>query len=307
MSRQDIEFKTYDNLALRGWLYTPSATGEQKKKLPCIVLSHGWSAVKEMGLDTFAEAFIAKLQIVVLVYDQRSFGASDTGAGQPNYEIIPSVQISDLQDAITFAQGLDVIDPTKIAIWGSSYSGGHVLQVAAIDKRVKAAISQVPMVNGWETSNRLIRPDIMPGLDEMWQKDRLARAAGQPAAVVPVSDANPLVPCALPSADSFAFFKEWEPKLEGKWKNEVTIRSLEACRAYDPSTFIARIAPTPLLMIVARKDCVTPTDIALNAYSRANEPKQLVMLDGGHFDAYAGANFTYSVGKQIEFLQHNLI
>lgn len=162
------------------------------------------------------------------------------------------------------------------------------------------------MISGWETLHRLVRPDIMQGLNEMFQGDRLARAAGQKAAVVPVTDSNPLVPSALPSADSFEFFTGWGAKLEGKWKNEVTVRSLEACRAYDPSLFIARIAPTPLLMLVAKNDCVTPTDIALSAFNRASEPKQLVLLEGGHFDAYADPAFAYSTGKQIEFLQQNL-
>jgi len=304
MSREDVEFKTHDSVTLRGWLYTPSATTEGK--LPCLILSHGWSAVKEMSLDKFAETFVSKLPIACLVYDNRGFGSSDAAPGQPRREIIPSMQISDIQDAITFAQGLEQVNPAKIGIWGSSYSGGHVLQVAAIDRRVKAVISQVPLVSGWETLNRLIRPDILPGMAEMFQGDRLARAAGQAPAMVPVTHSDPLVPSSLPSADSFAFFTKWEAKLEGKWKNEITLRSLEACRGYDPSLFINRISPTPLLMVVAENDGVTPADLALSAYARANEPKQFVILEGGHFDAYDDPVFSFSTDKQIEFLQKTL-
>lgn len=58
-------------------------------------------------------------------------------------EIIPSLQQSDIQDAITFAQGLEQVDPSKIGIWGSSYAGGHCLQVGAADRRVKAVIANV--------------------------------------------------------------------------------------------------------------------------------------------------------------------
>jgi len=104
---------------------------------------HGFSAVKEMDLDNFAEQFMTKLDICVLVYDNRGFGASDTAPDQPRLEIIPSVQISDLQDAITYAQSRSEVDPEKIGIWGTSYSGGHVLYTAAIDRRIKACISQV--------------------------------------------------------------------------------------------------------------------------------------------------------------------
>lgn len=163
------------------------------------------------------------------------------------------------------------------------------------------------MVSGFETLLRLIRPDLIPGINAMFAGDRLARAAGNAAATVPVSDANPLVPSSLPSAEAFAFYTEWESKLEGKWKNEVTVRSLEASRAFDPVSFIERIAPVPLLMVVAREDVTTPVDITLAAYQKAREPKQLVLLPGGHFEVYSGPNFALSSSKQIEFLQENLL
>lgn len=141
MPRQDIEFKTSDHVALRGWLYTPDSAPEGK--LPCLVMSHGFSAVKEMVLDRFAEAFVSKIRITCLVYDNRGFGSSDCGLNQPRQEIIPSVQIQDIQDAITYAQTRDEVDASKIGVWGSSYSAGHCLQVSAIDRRVKACVSQV--------------------------------------------------------------------------------------------------------------------------------------------------------------------
>jgi cephalosporin-C deacetylase-like acetyl esterase len=146
MPRKDIEFQNSVGITIRGWLYTPSNTTSEP--LPCIVAAHGWSAVKEMGLDAVGEAFVANLKIAVLIIDNRGFGASDAGAGQPRLEIIPSDQISDFSDAITYAQTLPEVEPKKIGIWGSSYSGGHVLVVAATDKRVKAVISQVSEGHG---------------------------------------------------------------------------------------------------------------------------------------------------------------
>jgi cephalosporin-C deacetylase-like acetyl esterase len=137
MPRKDIEFKTSDGLTLRGWFYTP---GSSSGKLPCLVMAHGWSALKEMDLDAFAEHFTSKLALSCLVYDNRCFGASE---GNPRHEIIPSLQQSDYSDAITYVQSLDAVNADKIGIWGSSYSGGHVLAVGAVDRRVKAVLSQV--------------------------------------------------------------------------------------------------------------------------------------------------------------------
>lgn len=138
MPHKDIEFKTSDNVTLRGWFYTPEASSG--KKLPCLVMAHGFSALKEMDLNTFAEHFTSKLAISCLVYDNRCFGASD---GEPRHEIVPTLQMSDYSDAITYAQSREDVDPEKIGIWGSSYSGGHVLYVGAVDRRVKAVLSQV--------------------------------------------------------------------------------------------------------------------------------------------------------------------
>ena len=94
MPRKDVEFKTSDHVTLRGWFYTPESSSG---KLPCLVMAHGWSALKEMDLNTFAEHFISKLAISCLVYDNRCFGASD---GEPRHEIIPTLQQSDYSDAI---------------------------------------------------------------------------------------------------------------------------------------------------------------------------------------------------------------
>ena len=166
--RQDISFKTGDGLTLRGWLYTPS---EAKGKLPCLVMSHGFTALKEMDLDAFAERFVSKLSICCLVYDNRCFGASD---GQPRQEIIPALQHSDMSDAITYAQSLDNVQPDKIGIWGSSYSGGHVLHVGTVDRRVKAVLCQVPLVDGWANFHALVRPDFIAGMDQGFQDGKLS-------------------------------------------------------------------------------------------------------------------------------------
>jgi cephalosporin-C deacetylase-like acetyl esterase len=140
MPQRNITFQTSDNVTLRGWLFTPPESASTR--LPCLVMSHGWSALKEMDLDAFANYFISKLPLACLVYDHRGFGDSDHAKGQPRQEIVPSLQRSDISDAITYAQSLPEVDGSRIGIWGSSYSGGHVLEVAAVDRRVKAVVSQ---------------------------------------------------------------------------------------------------------------------------------------------------------------------
>ncbi len=86
--RRDISFKTDDGLTLRGWHYLPDG---QSGKVPTIVMAHGFSAVKEMYLDRFAEAF-ASAGLAAVVFDNRNFGASD---GEPRQEIDPWKQVRD--------------------------------------------------------------------------------------------------------------------------------------------------------------------------------------------------------------------
>jgi cephalosporin-C deacetylase-like acetyl esterase len=169
MPREDISFQTSDKTTLRGWFYTPEASKcSPSGKHPCVVLAHGFTALKEMDLDAFALHFTSTLPITALVYDNRNFGTSDTSHNGHRHEIIPSEQISDYSDAITYAVSRSEVDPEKIAVWGSSYSGGHVLVVGAVDRRVKAVLSQAPMVDGWANFSRLVRADFVGGMEGLF-------------------------------------------------------------------------------------------------------------------------------------------
>ena len=177
--RKDVEFKTQDGVTLRGWHYLPD---QRSGKVPTIVMAHGFSAVKEMYLDKFAEVF-AEAGLGALVFDNRNFGAS---GGEPRQEIDPWEQVRDYRDAITFAETLPETDADRIGIWGSSYSGGHVLVVGAIDRRVKCVAGQVPLISGHNNARRLIRADFWAGLHRMFDDDRRNRYAGKPPSMIPV-------------------------------------------------------------------------------------------------------------------------
>jgi hypothetical protein len=294
--RQDIEFNA-EGVVLRGWLYTPEhATGPS----PTIVMAHGFSAVKEMYLDRYADVFV-NAEMAVLVFDNRNFGASD---GEPRQEIDPWAQVRDYRHAITFASTRPEVDPSRIGIWGSSYSGGHVLVVGAIDRRVKCVVAQVPLVSGHANAQRLIRSDFLPAFQAQFDADREARFRGEPPAMAPVVDADPLAPSALPTADSYEWFTSTAEQRAASWRNEVTLRSVEMFLEYEPGTYLPWISPTPLLMCVAANDVLTVSDLAIDAFERAREPKKVVIMPGGHFDAYVDG-FDVSSGAAVDwFVQH---
>jgi fermentation-respiration switch protein FrsA (DUF1100 family) len=296
MARRDVEFNA-EGVTLRGWFY---AAGTGGAPAPAVVMAHGFSAVQEMYLDSFAEVFAAA-GLNVLVFDNRNFGASD---GEPRQEIDPWAQVRDYRHAITYAGTLPEVAPGRIGIWGSSYSGGHVLVVAAIDRRVKAVVSQVPLISGHDNLRALVRADFIAGLREQFEADRLARFNGEPPVLVPVVDEDPLAPSALPTADSWQWFTETGKTRAPAWLNEVTLRSVEMFTEYEPVTYLPYISPTPLLLAVAEGDHLVPVELAIAAYEKAHQPKELVILPGGHFDAYT-VGFDASSGPARDwFVRH---
>ena len=270
--RRNIEFNA-EGPVLRGWHYQPD---KGDGPFPTIVMAHGSAALKEQYLDRYAEVFAAA-GLASIVYDHRNFGASD---GDVRQEIDPILQMRDYRHAITFAMTLPGVNPEKIGAWGTSLSGGHVLMLAALDRRVRCVVAQVPTISGGAGSLRRTRADQMAASRTRFDGDRKNRFAGKPPGTMPLVAEDPMTACFNGGADAWAFFQE-SLKVAPARKNEVTLRSAEMLREYEPGSYIERISPTPLLMIVGNRDVLTATDLALQAYNRALEPKKLVLFEEG--------------------------
>ena len=281
---------------LRGWLFVPDGPAPH----PAITMAHGFAGVMEHGLERFARAF-ADAGFVVLVHDHRGFGAS---GGTPRFDIDPWVQIADWRRAISFVQNQPDVDAERIGVWGTSYAGGHAIVLGATDRRVRAVVAQVPTISGYQQSLRRVSPDQVPALEAAFADDERQQFHGAPPATQAVVSADPAVPAAYRSADAVAFYNQPVPK--GVWENSVTLRSSRAARMYEPGTWISRVSPTPLLMVVGLHDTITLTDLALSAHEQALQPKKLVTIDGGHFDPYL-ARFADASGAAITWFTEHLI
>lgn len=298
--RRDIQFTSH-GLKCAAWLYVPDGLAAGAKA-PTIVMAHGFSAVKEMYLYNFAERF-SQAGFVCLVFDYRYFGGSE---GEPRCQLFPWEQIEDYRNAITFASELPEVDASRIGIWGTSYSGSHVLCVGALDRRVKCVVSQVPLVDGLANAQRLLHPEPLEGFLDWLAQDRIERYKTGKVNTVPVV-APAGQPCALPHAEGYEWFIKAGETVAPSWRNEVTVESLEKFLEYSPIAFIHRISPTPLLMVVAEKDTITPTDLAVQAYLKAGEPKKIVIPACKHFDAYLPPWIDVSAGAAIDWFKAHLI
>jgi fermentation-respiration switch protein FrsA (DUF1100 family) len=297
--RSEIEFEGFDGTALRGWWYAPSSPS------PAIAMAHGFSAVKEMALDAYAERLCAA-GFGVLVYDHRNFGAS---GGEPRQEIDPWGQVWDFRRALDWLEGRAEVDADRLGLWGSSFSGGEAIILAACDERVRAVVANVPLagfpgVDYEDTSAEFaaIRDWVLTDPNSV---DRDQDAVVGPFAVVEEAG-NDLTPY-LPQPESAEWFLRFAARPDSSWQNRFTLRNAFAGKPrFDPGLCIAHVAPTPLLMVVASEDRVAAVDVALAAYERAGEPKEIATIAGHHFVPYEGAGFEAASGAACDFFSRRL-
>jgi cephalosporin-C deacetylase-like acetyl esterase len=295
IQRTDVEFEVDGGVKLRGWLFVPPGEGRR----PAITMAHGYAGVKEQGLEPFAKAF-AEAGFVVLLHDHRGFGASE---GLPRHDVDPWRQIADWRRAISYLETLDVVDPKRIGLWGTSYAGGHAIVLGATDRRLKAVVAQVPTISGYEQGLRRIPPENVAAIEEMFADDDRAQLRGEPPRRQAIVSDDMRIAASYRARDAIDFYLQ--PVPPGAWENNVTVRSTRAARMYEPGQWIARVSPTPLLMVVAMRDTITLTDLELAAYERALQPKRLVTIEGGHFDPYL-SQIRVSSGAAVEWFKQYL-
>lgn len=297
MMKQNVTFKS-EGVNCAGWLFIPQ---NLTKPAPAIVMAHGFSLVKEAFLERYATMF-CEHGFIVLVFDYRNFGESE---GEKRQHLEPYEQIKDYRNAITWVSNLPKVDAEQIGIWGTSYSGGHVLHIAAVDKRVKAVVAQVPTINGRKGAARKMGSEQLSQFVKQLQQYRQARYETGEQRMLPVVSLTE--PSAQPHPDAYQWFMN-AAQLAPSWRNEITFESMEHYLEYNPASFIEFIAPTPLLMIAAMEDGITPPDLIIEAFEEwANEPKKLLQLPGGHFDVYNGFTFKPASEGALQWFQQHLM
>jgi uncharacterized protein len=271
--RRDIEFLSGTD-TVRGWLYTPD---EGEGPFPTVVMAGGWCYVKEIVQPHYAEMF-AKNGIAAVLFDYRNFGDSD---GERRQHIDPHMQIEDYRNAISFAETLDEVDSARIGSWGLSYSGGHSLVLAAIDSRVKVAVSQIPVIDGW-LNMRLANGTVhFRRLEQALLDARRKKFTTGEDTMIPhftLDFANEV--SAWPNADGYDLFEGFRKTHAPNYSLDATAESIDLLMQYDVRPYIKRIIDTPTLVIVAENDDITLWDEAMEVYQAIpTDKKKLTVID----------------------------
>jgi pimeloyl-ACP methyl ester carboxylesterase len=298
MKREDVEFQSRDVIC-RAWLYRPESP--VISPAPCVVMAHGLGGTRDAGLEPYAEKFAAA-GYVVLLFDYRHFGASD---GEPRQLLSIGRQLEDWAAAIHFARGLAGVDPAKIALWGSSFSGGHVLVAAARDGKVAAVSSQGPMMDGLAAALNVVSYAgivMLLRLSTHAVLDQVRGLLGMPPAYIPLI-AAPGQLAAMSSHDSLSGYSAIVPR---HWRNEMAARLVLYLATYRPITYVKRL-PCPILILACMKDTVAPVSAALATAKKAGNKAELKQYDIGHFDIYVGEGFARSSADQLAFFNRVLL
>jgi hypothetical protein len=292
--RLDVEFLS-GGVTCRAWLYLPASDTPR----PVIVMAHGLGGTKVMRLDAFAERFSAA-GYACLVFDYRHFGDSD---GQPRQLLDVNKQLEDWKAAVAYARACPQVDGRRVVLWGTSFSGGHVLSTAAAVPGIEAVISQCPFTNGLasglalnpvsslKVTARALRDQIGSWLG---QAPVMVSTAGQPgeAALMTAPDVIPGYLGLLSAQDAAVF------------RNEVAARfGLQIIR-YFPGLKTPKI-PCPVLFCVCDTDTVAPAKPTLFHARRAPQG-EIKRYPDGHFDIYVGEAFERVVKDQLEFLRRRV-
>lgn len=279
---------------LRGDLYLPAATAAGKP--PVVVMAHGFGGERRFRLPAFAE-FFAHNGLAVLLFDYRGFGDSQ---GEPRGLVDPERHLQDYAAAVAFARTLPEVDGQRLALWGTSFSGGHSLVTAARLPGIKAVVAQVPHVDGLASAMGY-PPLLLPRATWLALRDIANTARGKPPVRMPIV-ARKGVRC-LAGDDCYDGYTRMVPP-GASWLNDVPARILFTIMAYRPIAEAAKVR-APVLLIGSRTDTLIPFSATEKTAARLPDCR-FEVIEGGHFDPYFGATFERVVQMECDFLRDKL-
>ena len=287
--REDVLIGSHGE-QLAAYFYRPDADGP----VPCVVMAHGFSATRDDGLPAYAEAF-ADAGFAVVLFDYRHFGRS---TGEPRQLLDIGRQQDDYRAVIQWARQREDIDANRIALWGSSFSGGHVIAVAAGDPRIAAVISQAPFTDSVSAIAAMpLRNILRAGVAAV--RDQVGALLGRsprylPAVGAPGTFAAMTAPEALPGFEAIA-------GPESLWRNEIAARVVLHLSFYRPVRMASRLV-MPILFCVCDDDATTPPASSIEAARRAPHG-ELIRYPYGHFDINLDPQVK---ADQVDFLRRVL-
>jgi fermentation-respiration switch protein FrsA (DUF1100 family) len=297
-SKMDVSFDV-KGTPVKAWLYLPE---DLSAPVPCIIMAHGLGGTKTLGLEHYALRF-QKAEFAVLVFDYRNLGES---GGKPRQLVWIPYQQEDYAAAVQYVRNLEEIDPARIALWGTSLSGGHVIVTAARDSKIACVSAQVPLLDGDAGGMQVVKQIGLWHLLKMafghGLRDLVRSWLGLSPHVIPLLG-KPGSIAALADAGAWNFFNQIAPD---DFINKVSARILIRMDKYHPIKHTSKIN-CPVLLQVCDKDISLPLRVVEKAEKNLREFAELIRYPVDHFDIYIGENFEKAVRDQLDFFKKHLV
>ncbi|MCP4404369.1 MAG: alpha/beta hydrolase [bacterium] len=295
-SRKDVNFDV-NGTTVRAWLYLPD---NLSAPVPCIVMATGFGGTKDFLLEPYAVRF-QEAGYAALLFDYRHFGESD---GEPRQLIWAPFQLEDYEGAIAYARSLTEIDPARIALWGTSFSGGHVLVTAANDHNIACVSAQIPGLDPLAAAETESEEDSIEQFLLMFmhaQRDMLRHRLGLAPHTIPIVG-KPGTLALLTAPGAHGDFGKLVPE---NYVNEACARFFLRSMTYRPVEY-ARDVRSPVLLQIADHDSIIPKNAADETIKVLGDYADVKHYPIGHFDIYIGENFERSVSDQLDFFKKHL-
>ncbi len=281
---------TSQGLACDASLFLP-----ERENPPVVILGQGFGAERTFGTGGFVRAFVAA-GYAVFSFDYRSFGQSQ---GQPRQLVHPKRHCQDWYNAVQYVRSLRSIDNRRVAVWGSSFAGGHVLVTAANIPELAGVISQVPFCSSRSVIRTSSLAKILKGIGHALL-DVLFSLVGLEHRVPLVG--RPGEGYAM--MDWPGWYEDYMQIAAGSdtWVNSMPARSILATSRYKPMVHADRIR-SPVLVISGKKDQGVPREDILQTVEKIPDCRH-VEMEFDHFDLYDGfSKHDEAVRIQLEFLR----
>lgn len=294
---RDIRFSVDGDECAALWFDAQGESEGNTGQAPCIVMAHGLAAIKEMRLPAYAERFAAA-GWHVLLFDYRCFGASE---GSPRQWLDIRRQHRDWHAAIDTAKQDPRVDPSAIGLWGTSLSGGHVIQVASERDDIAAIVSQVPHMDGRASGDEVDLKVLLKLLLRAIADKAKSWLGGNPIYVQ--SSGEPGELAIMTAAGESQGYLQLVP--EGMpFDRRLSARFLLQVLNYSPGKRLPMLR-MPSLIQVGLEDKTTPAEPAIAA-ANASPNAQLLCYQTGHFQPYVAPLFDTIVEDQIAFFRSHL-
>jgi len=295
INRKDVSFNSKVT-EISACLYLPENASEP---LPCIVMASGLGGTKDMLADY--AFFFKKAGFAVLAFDYRYFGQSK---GEPRQLIWIPDQLEDWSAAIEYVRGLEAIDPDRIALWGTSLSGGHVIVTAAKDHNIDCIVAQCPGVDGRASAEMVF--DTMPigyslRMLVHGQRDLVRSWLGLSPHKVPIVG-KPGSIALMTASNAYEAFSQLA---SGRFVNEACARIIVRGDEYRPIEYAHEVR-CPVLLQICEKDQLVPVESIEETGRILGQLAEIKKYPIGHFDVYLGENLEKSVRDQIDFYRKHL-